>query len=56
MGDRTYRDPTFDEVARREAREQRRLEKVAQQRREATLTPNTIRHIKRLRILAALPR
>lgn len=51
---RTYRDPTFDAVARREERARRQAERLAEVQRVRSLTPNTERHIKRLRVLEAL--
>lgn len=50
----TYRDPTFDTVAWREERERRRAARLAEAARVRSLTPDTERHIKRLRILEAL--
>lgn len=51
---RTYRDPTFDTVAWHEERARRQAEKLAEAQRVRSLTPNTERHIKRLRVLEAL--
>lgn len=46
----TYRDPTFEIVAAREAREQRRQMQQAEKQAQLAKIPNTIRWTKRLRI------